>query len=194
MVERPIPRLILIYFRFRLMPRTRRLIASTASKANGTPCGSQGYCLVFDIAEVARMLKVEGDTRYWAWLMLEPVRYADRPVEEIFPELVQGSANTLQQFVQGVRTPEMAVPEFLAGTTLLKGASYKLEREIRPWRCIRHGENGELRGEGISRPIRRDYAASRDQDSIRHRQTLRCHIRWVRAALTNKARHCWPWR
>jgi hypothetical protein len=94
--------------------------------------GPEGYCLVFDVAAVAQMLKQEGEARYWAWLMLEPVRYADRPVEEIFPELVSGSADTLRQFIiGGVKFPEMAVPEFLAGTTLLKGATYKSEREVR---------------------------------------------------------------
>src|SRR5271166_6038345 len=61
--------------------------------------GSEGYCLVFDIGEVARMLGQEGTARYWAWLMLEPVRYADRPVDEIFPELVNASADTLRQFI-----------------------------------------------------------------------------------------------
>ena len=48
--------------------------------------GPGGYCLVFDIGEVARMLGREGNARYWAWLMLEPVRYADRPVEEEYPD------------------------------------------------------------------------------------------------------------
>jgi hypothetical protein len=93
--------------------------------------GPEGYCLVFDTAGVAEMLKQEGEARYWAWLMLKPVRYADRPVEEIFPELVLGLADTLRQFVNGVRLPEMAAPEFLTGTTLLKGASFKSEREVR---------------------------------------------------------------
>jgi len=63
--------------------------------------------------------------------MPEPVRYADRPVEEIFPELVLGSADTLRRFLNGEILPEMAVPEFLKGTTLLKGASYGSEREVR---------------------------------------------------------------
>jgi len=93
--------------------------------------GPEGYCLVFDIGEIARMLGREMDTRYWARLTLDPVRYADRSVENIFPELVDASADTLRQFIDGVRTPEMAVPEFLAGTTLLKGAAYKSEREVR---------------------------------------------------------------
>lgn len=94
--------------------------------------GSEGYCLVFDIGAVAEMLKREGEARYWHWLTLEPVRYADRPVDEIFPELVLASAETLRQFVvDGVKEPEMAIPAFLNGTTLLKGASYKLEREVR---------------------------------------------------------------
>jgi hypothetical protein len=93
--------------------------------------GPDGFCLVFDIGAVTDMLKQEGNARYWAWLMLEPVRYADQPIEEIFPELVSGLAETLRQFLLGVREPEMATRDFLIGTTLLKGASFKSEREIR---------------------------------------------------------------
>jgi hypothetical protein len=93
--------------------------------------GPDGYCLVFDTCEVAEILKREGATRYWAWLMLQPVRYGDRPVDELFPELVHGLADTLQQFLSGIRTPEVAAKEFLIGTTLLKQAKYKPEREVR---------------------------------------------------------------
>jgi len=93
--------------------------------------GVEGYCLVFDIREIARALGQEGAARYWAWLMVRPVRYADRPVEEIFPELVNGLADTLRQFIHGLKIPEMAVPQFLDGSTLLKGARYKSERELR---------------------------------------------------------------
>jgi hypothetical protein len=93
--------------------------------------GREGYCLVFDIGEVARMLGQEGRARHWTWLMLEPVRYADRPVEDIFRELVDGLANTLRQFIDGVKIPELAVPQFLVGATLLKGPAYKSEREVR---------------------------------------------------------------
>jgi hypothetical protein len=93
--------------------------------------GPEGYCLVFDVGKIADMLKQEGNARYWAWLMIEPVRYADRPIEEIFPELVSGLAETLRQFLLGVREPEAAAREFLIGTTLLKGADYKAEREVR---------------------------------------------------------------
>ena len=77
------------------------------------------------------MLGREMDARYWARLTLDPVRYADRPIEDIFPELVDASADTLRQFIDGVKLPEMAVPQFLAGATLLKGAAYKPEREVR---------------------------------------------------------------
>ena len=93
--------------------------------------GPEGCCLVFDIGKIADMLKQEGNARYWAWLMLEAVRYADRPIEEIFPELVSGLVETLRQFLLGVREPEAAAREFLIGTTLLKGADYKTEREVR---------------------------------------------------------------
>jgi hypothetical protein len=93
--------------------------------------GPLGYCLVFDTSEVATSLIQEGATRYWAWLMLQPVRYGDRPVEELFPELVHGLADTLRQLLNGVRSPEVAAKEFLIGTTLLKQVKYKPEREVR---------------------------------------------------------------
>jgi hypothetical protein len=93
--------------------------------------GPEGYCLVFDIRSIADLLKQEGTARYWAWLMLEPVRYADRPIDEIFPELVSGLADTLRQFLGGVREPEAAAAEFLIGTSLLKRSKYKSEREVR---------------------------------------------------------------
>jgi hypothetical protein len=93
--------------------------------------GPAGFCLVFDIAEMARMLGKEMDSRYWVRLTLDPVRYADAPIEDLFPELVHASTDTLRKFLSGVRYPEMAVPEFLAGATLLKGAGYRPEREIR---------------------------------------------------------------
>jgi hypothetical protein len=93
--------------------------------------GPEGYCLVFDIREIAQMLGREMDARYWARLTLDPVRYADQRIEDIFPELVNASADTLRQFIDGVKFPDMAVTEFLAGATLLKGARYKAEREVR---------------------------------------------------------------
>jgi hypothetical protein len=151
----------LICFRSRLTPKTPRSIASTASQWDSY-AGPEGHCLVFDIAEVARMLWQEGHARYWAWLMLEPVRYADRPADEIFPELVHSLADTLQQFLNGVRVPEMAVPQFLAGTTLLKGATYKSEREVRIVAVPGTAQVGEARGQRTPGPIRRDRAAARD--------------------------------
>lgn len=44
---------------------------------------------------------------------------------------MDASADTLRQFIDGVKLPELAVPEFLAGTTFLKRAAYKSEREVR---------------------------------------------------------------
>jgi hypothetical protein len=93
--------------------------------------GPEGFCLVFDTSAMARHLGQEMDLRYWVRLTLDPVRYADAPVEELFPELVNASADTLRQFLSGVDYPEMAVPEFLAGATLLKGADFRREREVR---------------------------------------------------------------
>ena len=93
--------------------------------------GADGVCMVFDTAAMATHLGLEMDRRYWVRLALEPVRYDDAPISELFPELVSASADTLRQFLGGVRFPEMAVPEFLSGATLLKGAYYRPEREVR---------------------------------------------------------------
>lgn len=93
--------------------------------------GLDGFCIVLDTAELARMLGSEMDSKYWAYLKLDPVRYDDAPIAQLFPELVQASAKTLHQFLRGVRTPEMPSKEFLIGTTLLKAASYGAEREVR---------------------------------------------------------------
>ena len=90
-----------------------------------------GYRLVLDTGELAEMLKREGEVRHWVWLQIEPVRYDGRPVEDIFPELVAGLADTLQRFLDGERTPQVAVTEFLMGATLLKGAAFSSEREVR---------------------------------------------------------------
>lgn len=93
--------------------------------------GADGLCLVFDTSAMAQCLGKEMDTRYWVRLALDPVRYDDAPIEQLFPELVNASADTLRQFLSGVRTPDMALPEFLAGATLLKGAGFRTEREVR---------------------------------------------------------------
>jgi hypothetical protein len=114
-------------FRSRLTPKTPRSIASTASGANGTATPSLRDTLVFDIDEVARMLGQEMDARYWARLTLDPVRYADQYLSGIGGCLGRHAA----QFIDGVKLPEMVVPEFLAGTSLLKGAANKSEREVR---------------------------------------------------------------
>jgi hypothetical protein len=93
--------------------------------------GPDGFCLVFDTSVMAQHLGQEMDSQYWVRLTLDPVRYADAPIEELFPELVNAEADTLRQFLSGVRYPEAAVPEFLAGATLLKSATFRREREVR---------------------------------------------------------------
>jgi hypothetical protein len=93
--------------------------------------GGEGYCLVFDLGKVADMLKQEGSARYWAWSTLDPVRYVDAPIENLFPELVSGLADILRQVLLGIKTPEVATRDFLRGTTLLKDANYTSEREVR---------------------------------------------------------------
>jgi hypothetical protein len=93
--------------------------------------GPDGFCIVLDTAALGRMLGEDMDSRYWARLTLDSARYGDAPIDELFPELVDASADTLRQFLHGVKYPEMAVPQFLLGTTLLKDAGYRPEREVR---------------------------------------------------------------
>jgi hypothetical protein len=97
----------------------------------GRYTGGEGYCLVFDTRQLADLLNQEGKARYWAWLTLDPVRYADVPIEKLFPELVSGLADILRQVLSGVKTPEAATKDFLRGTTSLKDANYTSEREVR---------------------------------------------------------------
>ena len=78
------------------------------------------------------MLKHEGSMRYWTWVKRQsPSATPTDQWKKIFPELVYGLAETLRQFMDGVRMPEVAAREFLIGTTLLKAAAYKSEREVR---------------------------------------------------------------
>lgn len=64
-------------------------------------------------------------------MKLDPVRYDDRPIGDLFPELVAAAGRSLEQFMAKVREPEMGVQEFLIGSTLLKEAQYRPEREVR---------------------------------------------------------------
>jgi hypothetical protein len=93
--------------------------------------GLDGYCIVLDTKAMAPLLAEECDVRYWAHMKLDPVRYLDQPIAELFPELIEAAGQTLEQFMAGVREPEMAVQRFLIGATLLKDAKYRSERELR---------------------------------------------------------------
>jgi hypothetical protein len=93
--------------------------------------GPDGYCIVLDTEPFALLLTKECDVRYWAHLKLDAVRYGDRPIAELFPELIEAAGRTLEHFLAGVREPEMGVQEFLIGSTLLKDPKYYSERELR---------------------------------------------------------------
>jgi hypothetical protein len=48
-----------------------------------------------------------------------------------FQSFIDAAGRTLDQFLAKVREPEMGVQEFLIGSTLLKNAMYREEREVR---------------------------------------------------------------
>jgi hypothetical protein len=95
--------------------------------------GKDGFCLVFDTAEMCKILLAEHQTHDWTHLKLDPVRYLvpDVPLREHFPELVTAATRSIHQFFNSVKNPEMAITQFLEGATLLKKAKYLAEREVR---------------------------------------------------------------
>ena len=95
--------------------------------------GPDGYCIVFDTAGMCDFLGQEFDTRYWVRLALEPVRYSaeDAPIGDLLPELIEAGSDIFLQYLRGFDIQEFAVPQFLEGSTLLKDAGYREERELR---------------------------------------------------------------
>ncbi len=95
--------------------------------------GPDGYCIVFDTAALVDLLCVELEAGYWVRLALGAVRYSapDVPLDELMPELVLAGEDVFRQFLEGVDLQEFAVPQFLMGSTLLKDAGWREEREIR---------------------------------------------------------------
>jgi hypothetical protein len=60
--------------------------------------GPDGHCIVLDTKATGLLLAEECDVRYWAHLKLDSVRYGDRPITELFPELIEAAGRTLQDF------------------------------------------------------------------------------------------------
>jgi hypothetical protein len=48
-----------------------------------------------------------------------------------FPELIAAARSSINQFLNGVKNPEMAIVQFLEGATLMKHADFIEEREVR---------------------------------------------------------------
>ncbi len=92
-----------------------------------------GFCIVLDTVEMCRLLGLEFDARDYTHLNLEPIRYAFEgvPLREHFPDLEPALISSIEQFLNGVHHPEMAMIEFLQSATLLKGPGYQEEREVR---------------------------------------------------------------
>ncbi len=80
-----------------------------------------------------RILKVEFDKHDWTHLNVDPVRYAVDGVSlrDHFPGLITAARTSINQFLDSVRNPEMAIIQFLEGATLLKHADFIEEREVR---------------------------------------------------------------
>jgi hypothetical protein len=92
--------------------------------------GPDGVCIVFDTLGMGELLASEGLQRYWLGPWLAPVRYADAPIQELFPELIDVAyrdfASMLSPNPRGLH-----VTDFLQAASLLKGAEFRSEREIR---------------------------------------------------------------
>jgi hypothetical protein len=92
-----------------------------------------GVCIVLDTVEMCRLLGLEFDARDYTHLNLEPMRYAAKgiPLCDHFPGLEPALISSIEQFLDGVYHPEMAMIEFLQSATLLKDPAYREEREVR---------------------------------------------------------------
>jgi len=95
--------------------------------------GADGYCIVFDTAKLSYILASEFDARYWVHMKIDPVHYAVQgasPGTE-FLALLDAVAQTLTDFFNGQRTPEMGVQEFLIAASLFKHQGFREEQEVR---------------------------------------------------------------
>jgi hypothetical protein len=98
-----------------------------------TEYAPDGFCIVLDTIEMCRLLGLEFDARDYTHLNLDPVRYAAEgvPLRDHFPDLEPALISSIEQFLDGVHNPEMAMIEFLQSATLLKEPGYREEREVR---------------------------------------------------------------
>lgn len=92
-----------------------------------------GFCIVLDTIEMCRLLGLEFDARDYTHLNLESIRYATEgvPLRDHFPALEPALVSSIEQFLDRVHHPEMAMIEFLQSATLLKDPGYQEEREVR---------------------------------------------------------------
>ena len=133
--------------------------------------GQDGYCLLFDTPSLCAHLGREFDSRYWAYLQMDAVRYAIDGValDTHFPNLGAVAANSLQEFFDGVPVPELGVVDFLTGATLLKHQGFREEREVR---IVAIPGTAELREQAlIEQPDFRDLALPeirKRPDGVRH--------------------------
>jgi hypothetical protein len=98
-----------------------------------TEYAPDGFCIVLDTVEMCRLLGLEFDARDFTHLNLEPIRYAfdGVPLRDHFPNLDPALTSSIEQFLNQVHNPEMAMVQFLQSATLLKEPGYKEEREVR---------------------------------------------------------------
>jgi hypothetical protein len=92
-----------------------------------TEYAPDGFCIVLDTVEMCRLLGLEFDARDYTHLNLEPIRYAFEgvPLRDHFPDLEPALISSIEQFLNQVYHPEMAMIEFLQSATLLKEPGYQ---------------------------------------------------------------------
>ncbi len=96
--------------------------------------GGEGYCIVFDTADLCRLLVDEFDRLYWVHLKIGSVAYDvdGVSIESVFPRLVEASSQTLEEFFREVFEPElMTAADFLEAASLFKHRGFYEEREVR---------------------------------------------------------------
>jgi hypothetical protein len=98
--------------------------------------GDGGFCIVFDTAELAKMLGTEFDAYYYVHLNMAPAIYADETatVEKLFPVLLDRCEYFLSGILDGRGVPppiEDGFVPFVSGATCFRHQGFREEVEIR---------------------------------------------------------------
>jgi hypothetical protein len=97
--------------------------------------GQEQYCIVFDTAELIKLLLREFDSQYYVYTRLDEVHYArdDARIETIFPDLVSSSEGDLIKAMSGapIEIAAQTLVALFSAAPRFKHQGFKEELEVR---------------------------------------------------------------